>query len=100
MSDWIANGQGLKEFLSYVLVYAPNFPEEDYLEDSEQMTLTKAFEEIRAALVFVPDCAEPGERQRVLAALSDAERAFAGGHERDGCRILQAFQEAWFGGPM
>lgn len=37
-------------FIGYVVLRAPNaFPREDYLQDHEQMTLDKKFEELRAA---------------------------------------------------
>lgn len=43
MPDWIQDGQRLNEFLSYVLAYAPNFPEEDYLESPCGAPLCRAF---------------------------------------------------------
>lgn len=36
MSDWVRGRDELREFLSYVALYAPDeFPEEDYLEAHE-----------------------------------------------------------------
>jgi hypothetical protein len=53
MSDWIYDEPSLRDFISYVLVNAPEgFPVEDFLPDEEQMTLELAFEELRQGIQY------------------------------------------------
>ena len=49
--DWVRDVDSFYNFIGYVVLRAPNsFPKEDYLQDHEQMTLDKAFEELRVGL--------------------------------------------------
>lgn len=51
---WIRDVQSLYNFIGYVVLRAPDwFPKEDYLQDHEQMTLERAFEEIRTGVSIV-----------------------------------------------
>ena len=51
MSDWVTDSPTLKEMLALAVIYAPDFPREDHLEDDEQLNLEKAFKEMRSGLV-------------------------------------------------
>jgi hypothetical protein len=52
---WINSDRDLFSFMKYVLLYAPDqFPREDYLKPDEQMTLGRAFDELRRGLQFLP----------------------------------------------
>ena len=45
---WIRDARSLSDFIGYVVIYAPDgFPEEDYLQPHEQMTLERAFDELK-----------------------------------------------------
>ncbi|MBK6576823.1 MAG: hypothetical protein IPG17_11605 [Sandaracinaceae bacterium] len=99
MSEWIRSAQELKEFMSYMLAYAPDFPWEDYLEDDQQMTLRRAFDELAAAVVFLPESMLEKTRTRIAERLSAAHAAFEAGDVKSGCRIIQQLETEWFGGP-
>lgn len=59
---WVRDLDSLYNFIGYVVLRAPDqFPREDYLRDDEQLTLEKAFEELRTGVQFVQ--AESPERQ-------------------------------------
>jgi hypothetical protein len=50
---WVDDEASLRDFISLVLVYAPDrFPVEDYLSAGEQLNLDSAFEELRRGLQY------------------------------------------------
>ena len=96
MSDWVTTRNELREFLSYVLVFAPDrFPEEDYLEAHEQMDLSRALEQLTTALRFV------NEAEKLVATklLENARKAYAAGDILTGSSTLLELQRQLFGGP-
>lgn len=53
---WVENTNDLLDFLSYMVLYAPDdFPEEDYLSLSEQMNLEKAFDMLDKGMGFLKE---------------------------------------------
>lgn len=96
MSDWVRGRDELREFLSYVALYAPDeFPEEDYLEAHEQMTLSTAFEQLTKALRFV----EAVEARAATTLIESARDAYVTGDVRTGSAKLLELQRELFGGP-
>ena|SRR5688572_4026384 len=94
MSDWIDSFEALIDFLSVVIVQAPDeFLREDYLDDSEQLTLDLAFQELRDGMQFVKerikDKAVVLQLQNCFTASLAAYRA---GDDVRGAHLLQDFQ--------
>ncbi|MCB9596938.1 MAG: hypothetical protein H6719_29720 [Sandaracinaceae bacterium] len=89
----------LRELLSFVLIYAPNFPKEDFLAPEDQITLDSAFRRLRDGLVFVRGLRSDAERYRsVCQNLERAHRCFAVGDRRGGTDLIQAVDAELFGG--
>ena len=92
---WVKSFEGLLDFLSLVIVHAPNeFPKEDYLRDDEQLTLEMAFEEIAHGMRFV---AQRIPDQKVLDQLRNylgsSLAAYRLGNEVKGAHLLQDFEK-------
>lgn len=76
---WAANDlPGTRDFLGYMILYAPEFPGED------EMTLARAFEELRHGLDV-----SGSNSDRISKVLSDALGAFQNGDRERGTRLLQ-----------
>lgn len=76
------------------------FPKEDYLEPDEQMTLEKAFDELRYGVRFALD--EPCSRDGVAnlnKLLDGSYAAFKAGDNQTGARLLHEFETTIFGDP-
>jgi hypothetical protein len=50
---WVYDKESFYDFLGFVITYAPDFPEEDFLESEEQLNLDSAFEELKKGLAIV-----------------------------------------------
>jgi hypothetical protein len=77
---------------------APNrFPVEDYRAADDQLTLDRAFEELRLGLEFVaPRDADPGFHDRLGGVLAASLAAYRAGDRRRGAHLLQDFQDMIF----
>ena len=94
MSTWVDSFEALIDFVSVVIVHAPDeFPREDYLDDSEQLNLDLAFQELHDGMQFVKerikDKAVVLQLQNCLTASLTAYRA---GDDVTGAHLLQALQ--------
>lgn len=87
--------RGYVDFISYVLMNAPDdFPEEDYLQQDEQMNLEKAFDELRSGMPFVEESVTDSATLTQLRALLDASlSAYRLGKSVEGARLLQDFEK-------
>lgn len=92
---WVRNIGGYVDFISYVLLSAPDdFPEEDYLSRDEQMNLEKAFEELRNGMHFVDEVIADGATRVRLRDLLDASLcAYQAGRDVEGAHLLQDFEK-------
>lgn len=97
MPNWVKNLESLNEMLSMIIVYAPDFPEEDYLAPEEQLTLRSAFDEVRRGLRFHP-LLPPGGEARAMAeeALQQATSEFLSGDEKNARRRLEDLRRGLF----
>lgn len=88
---WVKDIDSLYDFLGYVVLRAPNrFPVEDYLPADEQMTLDKAFSEIRTGLSFIdPEVAGAEKRKTLLDLLDASYLAYQRGDDIKGAHLLQ-----------
>jgi hypothetical protein len=95
---WVESLRDLRNFLSYVLLYAPDrFPEEDHLAPSEQMTLDRAFEELERGLAIVERQVRDPSRMAVLREmLARAMAAYRRGDRREGGHCIQDLEQALF----
>jgi hypothetical protein len=92
--QWVRSVDSLYNFIAYVVGYAPDrFPVEDYLPPEGQMTLERAFEELRAGMRFIdPEVANEQKRGQLTQLLDDAYSAYRSGDERTGAHLLQDFE--------
>lgn len=91
---WIKNLNTFRDFLSLVIVHAPNdFPKEDYLSEDEQLRLESAFAELYGGLRFLP-VDRPVPRLRSL--LDEALGAYRSGDDVRGAHVLQSFETEAF----
>jgi exonuclease VII small subunit len=94
MTAWVNSFEGLMDFLSLVIVHAPDeFPKEDYLRDEEQLTLDMAFAELRQGMQFVE---KRIHNQPVIARLQslldESLAAYREGDDLKGAHLLQDFE--------
>ena len=91
---WVKNVEGLVDFLSLVVVYAPDeFPKEDFLDDDEQLTLDLAFAEINAGMEFVKKrIANKAIVQELESQIAASLAAYRRGDDISGAHLLQRFE--------
>lgn len=92
---WIKNLNGFFDFLSLVIVHAPDgFPKEDYLSDEEQLTLESAFKEIRGGMKFVqPKISSETVMGALREKLNQALALYRQGDDVKGAHLLQDFEQ-------
>lgn len=90
---WVYDRESFFDFLGFMIAHAPEFPEEDFLEPHEQLTLESAFEELKKGLAIVtgshPEIATDAMNNLVAKAYSCFDR----GDEAQGTRLLQDLDE-------
>ena len=95
---WVRDVNSLYNFIGYVVLRAPDqFPREDYLPDDEQLTLDKAFEELRTGVHLVqadfPERQLTGELQVIL---DESLALYRAGERVAAAHRLQDFSSAIF----
>lgn len=92
---WIKNFNGFLDFLSLVIVHAPDgFPKEDYLRDEEQLTLDSAFKELRDGMKFVESKVASRPALDVLhSQIDQALTLYRQGEDVKGAHLLQDFEQ-------
>lgn len=94
----IVDAESLRDFLGYAIVYAPDFPADDLLEDDERMSLEYLMTELEKGLVFIPRVARDQERlSAARSMLWSAKAAFEAGDQLKGAEILQDLDRGLFG---
>jgi hypothetical protein len=95
---WVRDIGSLYDFLGYVVLRAPNrFPREDYLSDEEQMTLNRAFAELRQGVRLVEKDFPGADAKRGLSAiLEQALALYRAGDDVGGAHKLQDFERLIF----
>lgn len=88
----------LYNLIGYVVLSAPDsFPIEDYLEPDKQMTLDKAFAQLRDGVeVAYPDDYHPEKKPLLYALLDQSLAAYRAGEDVKGAHLLQDFQDKIF----
>ena len=97
--SWVTSIQSFKDFLSLVIVYAPDdFPEEDFLEPHEQLNLESAFAELRHGLTLLAKSdMSVGSATGLASFLDKALVAYRSGDDIAGAHLLQEFESQAFG---
>jgi hypothetical protein len=97
---WVKNASGFRDFLSLVIVHAPDsFPEEDYLEPEQQLNLEMAFRELQSGLGFLPSARiNPSEKQELEKLLRQAHRKYLEGQDVQAAHLLQKLEAIAFPG--
>lgn len=94
----IYDGASLRDFLSYGVVYAPDFPREEFLADDDQVTLDRLLKELRGGLRYsVRIKRNPALRQSAEQLLDQAAAGYAAGDRRIGTARLQSLRDMLFG---
>jgi hypothetical protein len=98
MGAWVRSVEGFRDFISLVVVHAPDeFPVEDYLQPEEQLDLEKAFAELMDGLKMLvnarKNAAPAGE---LFELLSKSLVAYRLGNDIEGAHLLQDFESKAF----
>lgn len=95
---WVRDVESFYNFIGYVVLRAPdNFPKEDYLAESEQMNLEKAFEELRAGIKLVQaDFPDKDKASKLRSLLDESLSYYRTGDEVKAAHLLQDFQDSIF----
>ncbi|MBZ9665235.1 hypothetical protein H3221_010775 [Pseudomonas sp. LMG 31766] len=96
--NWVRDSKTLKDFLSLVIVHAPDdFPEEDYLKADEQLNLERAFAELRKGVTVLASSNSKIEVDSKLNAILDkALLAYRSGDDIQGAHTLHEFEKIAF----
>lgn len=96
---WVQHLHELHDFIGLVVLSAPDrFRKEDFLKDEDQLTLERAFEEIRNGLEFVAASGnDPTYHDRLRAVLEESLAAYRAGERKEGAHRLQDFRDMVFG---
>jgi hypothetical protein len=91
---WVRDIDSFYNFIGYVVLRAPNrFPVEDYLAADEQMTLDRAFVELRKGLAMVdPEVADAQKREKLASLLDASLAAYRAGDDIKGAHLLHDFE--------
>jgi len=98
VARWVTSKSSLLDFISLVVVYAPNeFPQEDYLSPEEQLTLTMAFDELRFGLEsFLRSTCDPQVFTQLESLLERSLQHYEQGRDVEGAHVLQDFEAIAF----
>lgn len=96
--SWVKDSQTLKDFLSLVIVHAPDgFPEEDYLKADEQLNLERAFAELRSGVTILASTKSVFEvASKLNSILDQALLAYRSGDDIQGAHALHEFEKIAF----
>lgn len=84
--------------IAYVLAYAPDrFPHRDFLAPDQQMTLDRAFEQLRAGAVLAyPEDAYSAKRAKLFGLLDRSYAEYKSGDEIKAGHLLNEFENNIF----
>ncbi|QJE03747.1 hypothetical protein HH212_27005 (plasmid) [Massilia forsythiae] len=91
---WIKNFGGFVDFLSLVIVHAPDdFSKENYLGEDEQLTLESAFNELRNGMKFVkPRVSDDAALEALCGRLEQALVLYRQREDTKAAHLLQDFE--------
>ena len=87
----------LWEHIAYVILYAPNFPVEDFLKAEDQMNLDKAFTQLREGVnIAYPEREYAERRTKLNVILDESYQAYRAGEDIKAGHLLNDFQDSIF----
>ncbi len=95
--DWVFDKESFYDFLGYVAQCAPEFPEEDFLEDDEQLDTEKAFRELQNGLSIIRNELSESVFRDAQQRLDSSLMQYRNGDDIGGSRILQELDRMIFG---
>lgn len=98
MMRFVRSLASLYDFIATVVLGAPDrFRVRDHRAPADQLSLDRAFEELRTALEFVLfDASDPGLHDRLRQVLDESLAAYRVGEPKKGAHRLQDFQDMIF----
>ena len=98
---YVRNLQGLYDFIATVVLGAPDrFRYRDHRPSEDQLSLDRAFKELRSGLEFVAASdTDPGFHDRLREVLDQSLEAYRAGDRKRGAHLLQDFQDMIFSSP-
>ena len=95
--NWVKNVEDLRDFISYMVLYAPNeFPVEDYLEKHEQMNLEKAFKEVSRGLELIKEREPQAQIDVFEKIVKESKENYEAGNDIKGAHLLQELESLIF----
>ena len=96
--SWVKNEAGFRDFLSLVIVHAPDeFPEEDFLEPEEQLTLDMAFKELHIGVnLLSAKRVTEAKRNELRSILQKAHSKYFEGRDVEAAHLLQELEAIAF----
>lgn len=96
---WVESFEQLYNFLSVVIVSAPNdFQKKDFLPEEDQLNLERAFLELNNGMEFVEKKIDDETVvSKAQSLLDEALEAYKSGNRKKGAFLLQDFDELVFG---
>lgn len=89
--------EDLWEHIAYTLAYAPDFPRRDFPPEDQQMSLDRAFEQLRqGVLIACPEGGTAAKRKLLFDLLEKSFQAYTEGDELNACRLINDFQRSIF----
>jgi|GEM_PF-1735042 hypothetical protein len=91
--SWVYDKESFYDFLGFVIVYVPDFPEEDFLEPDEQLNLDSAFEELRKGIAIVSASHSKESVDAMNEIVVRAYECFKSDDQIEGTRFLQTLDD-------
>jgi len=90
---WVRDSSSFHNFIGYVILTAPTFPQESILSDDDQLDIDKAFDEIRKGMVmFQASVTDSRKRQKMVTLLDESLAAYRAGDKATGAQLLGDFE--------
>jgi hypothetical protein len=90
---WVYDKDSFYDFLGFMIVHAPDFPEEDFFEDDEQLDIEKAFAELSEGLRFIVPLVPAVQAEKLKAIVQQSQLCFQSDDEQRGTALLQELDE-------
>jgi len=90
---WVFDKESFFDFLGFMIVHAPDFPEEDFLDPDEQLDIEKAFIELDDGISIIGGTVDESQLTKMRDLASRSRLCFRNGDEIGGTELLQQLDE-------
>lgn len=90
---WVFDKESFFDFLGFMIVHAPDFPEEDFLDPDEQLDIEKAFVELNDGIVLIGESVSKSQFNEMKAIVKKSLDCFRDGDEVGGTSAIQELDE-------